>query len=157
MSNLIPRILGWLIVIITLALAPTINTSNAAVATALTASTGNATDMIGMWVVQPFGAPLMILGLLFAGGMFGLGKIGDGTVRGMLDVIGAVILTIVALAMFEEVIGYVDTLLVASTGFADVIYGVIPIILYVGVIAGAGLITAAKAFKGKRKAKSTGY
>ena len=154
MGNLLPRILGWLTVIISLALAPTLNTQNAAVDAAHVAAT-NGTLMIGLGTVVDFGAPLMIISLLFAGTMLGLGKIGDGSIKGMLGVIGMVIVTIVALSMFESVIGYVNTLLVASSGFALVIYGVIPIILYIAIVAGAGAATAYKAFRGKGKSKSS--
>lgn len=147
MQAIIPRIMGWLIVVITLALAPTINTANQAIATS-----GNLTsDMIGMSIVVTFGAPLMILSLLVSGGMFGMGKVGDGTVQGMLGVIGAVILTLVALTMFATVLDYVYALVSAATGFGLVIYGIIPIVLYVGIIAGAGSLTIYKAIKQKRR------
>lgn len=154
MKDLLPKILGWLTVIIGLALAPTINTSNTAVDTAWAVSSNNAT-MIGMGTVVDFGAPLMIIGILFSGAMIALGKVGDGTIKGMMDVIGGCVLTIVALAMFENVIGYVDTLISASTGFAQTVYGVIPIILYVGIIAGAGVYTAVKYFRGRKGKKAT--
>ena len=152
MGNLLPKILGWLTIIITLALAPSINTANVAVIAAITT---NASSFIGMSVITTFGAPLMILALLFTGGMLAAGKVGDGSVRDMMGVIGAVIVTIVALTMFVSVITYVRLLVNNSTGFAVVIYGIIPIILYLGVIAGAGVITAVKSFSGKKSKKST--
>lgn len=155
MGNLLPKILGWLVVIITLALAPTINTSNTAVDAAWAAATNNAT-MIGMDAVLDFGAPLMIIGLLFAGTLLGLGKIGDGTIKGMMSVIGAIVLVIVALSLFESVIDYVDTLITASTGFAQTVYGIIPIILYVAIIASAGIYAGVKGMKGGAKSNK-GY
>jgi hypothetical protein len=157
-TNLVPKILGWLVVIIGLALAPTINTANTAIDTAWAASTNNAT-MIGMGTVVDFGAPLMIIAILFSGAMMGLGKIGDGSIKGMMGVIGACIVTIVALNMFVNIITYVDTLITASTGFAQTIYGIIPIIVYMGVVAGAGVTTAVSYFRGRRKSKksSMGY
>jgi len=149
--NLVPKIMGWLVVIITLALAPTINTYNGYVTDNVTAAT-NASSMIGMTAVDDFAAPLMIISLLFTGSMIGLGKIGDGSVKAILGTIGAVVITIVALAMFGgSIIGYVDTLITASSGFAQTIYGVIPIIIYVAIIAGAGVVTAATYVRGRRK------
>jgi len=154
MGNLLPKILGWLTVIITLALAPTINTQNAAVDTALT-TMGNSTLLIGMDTVIDFGAPLMIIGLLFAGGMLAAGRIGDGSIQSMLGVIGSVIATVIALTMFESVITYVEDLVEAVTGFAQVIYGVIPIILYLAIVAGAGVYAAVKGFGGKKSKKAS--
>ena len=154
MQNLLPRILGWLTVIITLALAPTINTQNAAVDTAMTA-TGNSSLLIGMDTVIDFGAPLMIIGLLFAGGMLAAGKIGDGSIKGMMGVIGSVIGTVIALTMFTSVVTYVEALVEAVTGFAQVIYGIIPIILYLAIVAGAGVMAGVKAFRGRSSKSST--
>lgn len=155
MNNLVPKILGWVTVIIALALAPSINTANTAVDTAWAATTNNAT-MIGMGTVVDFGAPLMIISLLFSGALMGLGKVGDGSIRGMLSIIGACIITIVILNIFPNVLTYVDELITASTGFAQTVYGIIPIILYIGVIAGAGVATAVSYFRGRKKRRSSG-
>jgi hypothetical protein len=155
MGNLVPKIMGWLVVIIALALAPTINTANIAIDTAWGAATQNAT-MIGMGTVVDFGAPIMIISILFSGALIVMGKVGDGTTKSLLDVIGVTILLVVVLSMFTNVITYANTLIAASTGFAQTVYGVIPIILYVGVIAGAGGYSAYKAFrKGKKSKKSS--
>lgn len=154
MGNLVPKILGWVVVIIALALAPTINTSNTAIDTAWAAATNNAT-MIGMGTVVDFGAPIMIISILFSGALIVMGKVGDGTTKSLLDVIGVIVILIIALSMFTNVIDYVDTLISASTGFAQTVYGVIPIILYVGVIAGAGGYSAIKAYRVKKKAKKS--
>lgn len=154
MGNLVPKILGWLVVIIALALAPTINTTNGYISTNVTAAV-NAADMIGMSTVVAFGAPIMIISILFSGALIVMGKVGDGTTRSLMGVISTVVVVIIALSLFVSVIGYVDTLITASTGFAKTIYGVIPIILYVGIIAGAGVGTAIQAFrKGKKSKKS---
>lgn len=156
MTNLVPKILGWVVVIIALALAPTINTSNTAIDTAWGAATNNAT-MIGMGTVVDFGAPIMIISILFSGALIVMGKVGDGTTKSLLDVIGVVVILIIALSMFTNIISYVDTLISASTGFAQTVYGVIPIILYVGIIAGAGGYSAYKAYRSKKKAKKAAY
>lgn len=150
MGNLVPKILGWVTVIVALALAPSINTANTAIDTAWGAATNNAT-MIGMGTVVDFGAPIMVIGLLFSGGLLAMGKVGDGTIKGMMSIIGACVITIVVLNIFPNVITYVDDLITASTGFAQTVYGVLPIILYIGVVAAAGVTTAVSYFRGKSK------
>jgi hypothetical protein len=155
LGNLVPKIMGWLVVIIALALAPTINTTNGYISSNVTAAVHGA-SMIGMSTVVAFGAPIMIISILFSGALIVMGKIGDGSTKSLMGVIGTVIVVIIALSMFVSIIGYVDTLITASTGFAQTIYGVIPIILYVGIIAGAGGVSAYQALrKGKGKKKST--
>ncbi len=149
MSNLLPKILGWLIVIITLALAPSINTANAAVIAAVVAAGTANTSMIGMSTIEQFGAPLIVISLLFSGTMLGLGKVGDGSVSAMMGVIAAVIGTIVAITLEASVIGYCATLITASATFAKTIYGIIPIVTYVAIIGGAGGYAAYKAFSKK--------
>ena len=135
-AGLLPRVFGWLIVIITLALSPTINTANEAIIA------GNNTNLIGLAAIDDFGAPIIIIGLLFTGGVFGVagirGKTGNVSTKDMLSVVGAVVGTILALTLFLQVMTYVNLLIGHdATGFADVIYGIIPIVLYVGIIAGA--------------------
>jgi hypothetical protein len=152
MNNLVPKIMGWLVVIIALALAPTINTTNGYISSNVTAAV-NASHMIGMTTVVAFGAPIMIISILFSGALLVMGRVGDGTTKSLMDVIGVVVVLIIALSLFVSVIGYVDTLITASSGFAQTIYGVIPIILYIGIIAGAGGYSAYKAFKKGKKSK----
>ncbi len=162
MQNLVPKIMGWLVVIITLALAPTINSANTAVDVAHAAAT-NGTLMIGLGTIVDYGAPLMIIGLLVAGGMFGVaglrGQMQSASIRDMLEVIGAVIVVILALSMFTSVISYVNTLIVGSTGFAQTLYGVIPIVLYVGIIAGATIVVGGKykSLRKGRRSSASGY
>jgi hypothetical protein len=153
MGNLVPKIMGWLVVIIALALAPTINTTNGYISSNVTAAV-NSADMIGMSTIVAFGAPIMIISILFSGALIVMGRVGDGTTKSLMSVIGTVIVVIIALSMFVNVISYVDTLITASTGFAQTIYGVIPIILYIGIVAGAGGVAAYKALKGKKGKKS---
>lgn len=152
-GKLVPSILGWLVVVITLALAPTIETYNGYVTSNVSGAT-NSAYMLGMTAIDDFAGFLIIMGLLVSGGFFAVGgmKTKSTTIKDMLEVIGAVILTIVSLAMFSgSVIGYVDALITAATGFAQTAYGILPIILYVGIIAGATAFIGVKAF-GKRRA-----
>lgn len=150
-NKLVPSIFGWLTVVITLALAPTIETYNGHVTTNVTGAT-NAAYMLGMTAVDDFGGFLIIFGLLASGGFFAATAMRRGTTIGdMLQIIGAVILTVIALAMFSgSVIGYIDSLITAGTGFAKTAYGIITIILYLGIISGATAFTTYKAYRKRR-------
>ena len=136
-SGLFSKIMGFLIIIITLALAPTINTAN-------TAITGhdNVSIMIGMVAIGAFGAPLIIIGLLSAGGLFALsgvkGRLGGASMKDMIGVVGSVVVVIVGLTFMVSIMDYVVTLVEASTGFAVTIYEMIPLLIYLTIIASAG-------------------
>ena len=154
-SRLVPGIMGWLVVVITLALAPTIETYNGYV-TANVAAATNASYMLGMTAIDDFGGFLIIFGLLMSGGFFAVtGMRNKNTSVGdMIGVIAAVILTIISMAMLSSsVIGYVDELITAGTGFAQTAYGILTIILYIGIISGATIYTGAKAYR-KRSSRS---
>jgi len=151
-----PKILGFLVIIITLALAPTIATAN-------TAITGhaNVAAMIGMTAIGAFGAPLIILGLLISGGIFAVagakGALGGASVGDLLGVIGTVVVLIVVLTMFDSVMTYTGALYDASSGFAQVIYSIIPIVIYIGIISMAGWtqVRAYRRASGKRRSSSS--
>jgi len=155
MRSLFGRIMGFVMIIVTLALAPTIQTSNDAIIAA------NLSDLTGMTAVSAFGAPLIILGLLVGGGLFAVagvkGRLQGASLGDMLSVIGSVVLVIVSLALFVNVITYVNALIVAGggagAGFGPVIYGIIPLVIYVGVIAAAGY-TQVRAYRRTRGRKS---
>ena len=159
LKDLFPKVMGFIVIIITLALAPTINTANA------TIIADNLTALTGMTAVAAFGAPLIILGLLFSGGFFAVagmrGKMQGASMKDLLSVIGSVVLVIVALSLFTSVIEYVNALILASSGFAVVVYGIIPLLVYIGIIAAAGF-TQVKTYrkysrKSKRASSGAGY
>jgi len=155
LNKLVPAIMGWLVVVITLALAPTIETYNGHVTTNVTAAT-NASYMLGMTAIDDFAGFLMIMALLVSGGLFAVTGMRSKsvTVSDMLQVIGAVIISIIALAMFSgSIIGYIDALITAGTGFAKTAYGILPIIVYVSIISGASAFVARKAIKSRRSTK----
>jgi len=156
MKTLFARIMGFVMIIVTLALAPTIATSNA------TIEAGNLTNLTGMTAVSAFGAPLIILGLLVSGGLFAAagvrGRLAGASVGDMLGVIASVVLVIVSLSLFSSVITYTNQLIAPSaSGFGDVIYGIIPLVIYIGVIAGAGYMQfrAYKKASGKKGGKAS--
>lgn len=154
MQALFSKIMGFLVIIITLALAPSINTANTTVAT------GNLTNLIGMSVVTDFGAPLIVLGLLVVGGVF-VWKGTQGAGMGQLmGTIGLVIVAIVGLTFMADIVDYTNTLIAASSGFAVTLYGIIPLIVYLGIIASVGWV-GYRAYKGggkrSRKAAYANY
>ena len=102
LRKLVPSIMGWLVVVITLALAPTIETYNGHVTTNVTAATNKA-YMLGMTALDDFGGFLMIMSLLVAGGLFAVSGMRNKNynVGDMMQVIGAVIISVIALAMFS--------------------------------------------------------
>ena len=156
-QKLVPSIMGWLVVVITLALAPTIETYNGYV-TANVAAATNLTYMIGMTAIDDFAGFLIIMGLLISGGAFAIGgmKTKTTSIGDMLGVIGAVIITIISLAMFSgSVIGYIDALITAGTGFAQTAYGVLTIIIYVGIIGSATAYIGRKAYRATRSRRSS--
>jgi hypothetical protein len=158
MSKLVPAILGWLVVVITLALAPTIVTYNTAVTTNVAAA-ANAAYMIGMTAVDDFGGFIIIFGLLLSGGFFAVAgmKSKGSTVGDLLSVIGAVVLTVVSLAIFSgSIIGYIDSLVTAgAAGFEKTAYGILAIIVYIGIIGGASAYTGVKAYKKSKSGKKS--
>jgi len=158
LNKLVPAIMGWLTVVITLALAPTIETYNGYVTTNVSAAT-NAAKMIGMTAVDDFGGFLMIMALLVSGGLFAIGgmKNKNYNIGDMMKVIGAVILSVIALAMFSgSIIGYIDALITAGSGFAQTAYGILTIIIYIAIIAGAAAYMSVKAYRSKKGKKSSG-
>ena len=140
MKVLFGRIMGFVMIIITLALAPTIKTANDAIEAA------NLTDLTGMTAVSAFGAPLIIIGLLFGGGLFAVagvkGKMKGASMADMFSVIGSVVLVIVSLSMFTSIMTYARLLIVTTggTGFGFVVYGIVPLMIYIGIIAAAAYV-----------------
>lgn len=139
--------MGFLVIIITLALAPTIYTSNAAVLSYSDTVTGlTDADFVGLTAVAGFGAFIIIFGLLTSGGIFAVagvqGKLANTSVADMLKVIGSVIVIILMLALFTSLLDYVAALVDAADTASDTIgetgFGIIPIVIYVGILASAG-------------------
>lgn len=143
-TNLLGKIMGFLVIIITLALAPTIYTANAAILA--WTGTGLIGQFIGLEAIAGFGGFIIILGLLVAGGLFTLagvrGKLAGASWREILTVVGSVIVIIVTLTMFLTIMDSADTLIAAATAASDTIgttlFGIIPIVVYVGILAAAG-------------------
>lgn len=157
-NKLVPNILAWVAVIIALALGPSIVTANAEV-TANVAAATNATYMIGMTAIDDFGGFIIMLSLLFGGGMLALaGRKGGSSVGDLMSIIGSAILVLVALKIFSgSVIGYIDAMVTAGTGFEKTAYGILAILYYVTVIASAGGYSAYRATRKRRKSRARSY
>lgn len=141
------RIFGFLGIIVTLALAPSIGTANATVAA------DNLTNLIGMSAIVQFGAPLIVLSLLAISGLFAAGKLAAGSMQDLLKIISAVIVAIVGLTFMDQIVDYVNTLIGATaSGFEDTIYGIIPLVIYVFIVGSIGY-GAYKSYKGGKKDK----
>lgn len=154
LTGLFGKIMGYIVIIVTLALAPSIVTTNAAITAHANVSSN---VLIGMSVVSAFGAPLIILGLLTTGGVFAVagarGHLGGATAKDLLTVVGATIVAIVALTFMSTICTYVATLMGSypiGTEFARTIFAIIPLIIYIGIIVTSGW-TVVKTY---RKAKS---
>lgn len=158
LQNLMPKIMGFIVIIITLALGPTVYTANADII-----AWGDLTPFLGLEVVAGFGAFIIILGLLISGGLFTIaglkGQLAGAGMRDILMVVGSVVVIIVMLTMFTSVLDYVDELITAATGAGDDLgeigFGIIPVVIYIGIVAGAGWAQAStyrRLKKGGKKA-----
>lgn len=153
-KKMLSIIFFFLTVIIVLALAPTIQTANATAYATWGAASENS-SMIGMSAVMPFGAPLIILSIMVSFGLLAFGMKEGAGVKDIMAAIGIAIGMIIALTFFDSAIGYCNTLLVASSGIGTVIYGIIPLAVYMGIIASAGTYGVVKFVKGRRKGKKS--
>jgi hypothetical protein len=142
LNKLLPRIMGFLVIILTLALGPTIYTANTTIMEYDSAGTGLA-PFIGMEVTAGFGAFIIIFGLLVSGGIFSIAglknKMVNAGIKDLLLVIGSVIIVIVMLSMFPTILEYTGEMITAATTAGDTIgevgFGLIPVVIYVGVLA----------------------
>lgn len=166
LKGLMPRIMGFIVIIITLALGPAIYTANLGITGWTTTITGTPAggtiaQFLGLSVVAGFGAFIVILGLLIAGGIFAVsgiqGKLANAGMGDILKVVGSVVVIIVMFTLFPSIMNYCDQLIVAakkaSDSLGEIGFGIIPIVIYVGVIAAAGW-SEVSAYKHSRKGGS---
>jgi len=136
LKGIMPKLMWFIAIIVTLALAPYIYTANTAIL-----DWGDLTPFLGLEVVAGFGAFIIILGLLVQGGFFAFKATGGG-MRDILQVVGAVVVILVVLNIFPTVLDYMDDLITAATGAGDSLgevgFGILPVVLYLGLIAAAG-------------------
>lgn len=144
LSNLLPRIMGFIVIIITLALGSTIYTANATIiAWASDPVGGTLASFIGMAAIADFGAVLIILGLLITGGLFALAgvrnRLAGASMKDVFTVVGSVVVVVILLNVFPTILDNVYSLISAATTASDTIgetiFGIIPIIVYIAIIA----------------------
>lgn len=147
-------VFSFLAIIITLAIAVNIKTANAAIESA------NLTNLIGMTVLSSWGAPIIILGLLSMSGVFAYSGItgkGQASTADIFSVVGATLAAVIVLSFFLNIITYTNQLIGAGTSNGDIIYEIIPVVIYLLIIGGsgwAGIRKIQQIRKGKKGSKS---
>jgi len=137
MGRLLAIVYGMLGLVIALTMGLNIQTANA------TLQAANITNLTGMSVMDDWGAALIILGLLTLSGTFiygGVsGKLQATGIADLLWTVGAAIGAVIGLTLMSNIITAANNLIGAVTTDAeDVIWGVIPLLAYGAIIAGAG-------------------
>lgn len=157
------KIFGFLVIAFAAILSPAIYTANIALRT----SANVTTHMPTLVTVAGFGAIIIILGLLFSGGMLAYaGSKGGGGSAGkgeILKVVTSIVGLVVILSMFPGLIitpfhTLIDAAIAAGDAIGQAIYPFIPLLVYVAVIGAAGWAqtSAYKSYKGKGKKKAGG-
>lgn len=160
LKDLLPRIIGFLVIVITIALAPSIYTANLLVVEYGGGS--GLTSFLGMDAISPYGGFLTILGLLVAQGLFAIASFRNsgGSWKDMFAMIGAVIAVIILLNLYVAAIlpGFGDLIAsasAASDSIGETVFGVIPIVIYLGIIIGAVGIQGYKAYSSRKRSKKS--
>ena len=114
-------------------------------------------NLIGMEVLTGFGAPLAILGLLAMGGLFtfgawkGTNQVNMGQI---MQIVGITIAVIVGLTFMTSVVIYSNNLIGdVTTDFEDVIYGIIPLFVYLVIVSLPFIKSYASWHSGKKSRK----
>ena len=163
MGNVMSKIFGFLVIAFAAILSPAIYTANQAIWVSANA-TGHFATML---TVVSFGALIIILGLMFSGGMLayagtrgGGGSAGKGEI---VKVVLSIVSIVVILSMFPGLIitpfhTLIDAAIAAGDAIGQSIYPFIPLLVYVAVIGAAGWAqtSAYKSYKGKGKKKAGG-
>jgi hypothetical protein len=164
--DLLPKIIGFIALVITIALAPSIYTANLSVVNYGGGS--GLTNFIGMGAIAPFGGFLIIFGILIAQGIFNIAGYGGAKASGWKDIlvsVGAVIVVIILLNVYVSAVlpgftGLIASASVASDTIGQTVFGVVPIVIYLAIIIGAigsqGSNVIAKKVGNWRKGKGKG-
>ena len=162
LRDLVPAIIGWIVVIIILSMSPTIAGYNTAITTNVTAAV-NATSMVAMSTITPFGGFLIIITLLLSTGVFAFAasKTKSAGTGDLIAMVGTLIIVIFTLSIYGgTLVGSFDALITAgSAGMEKTVYGFFPILTYVAILAAtpdvAAWRTAGMLRKGKKSSFST--
>jgi hypothetical protein len=153
-ARLLGIVYGALGLVISLSMGLNIQTANEAVQSA------NLTNLIGMEVLDDWGAALIILGLLTLSGTFLYGGVqGTYTSSGVKDliwIVGAAIGAVIGLTLMTNIITAANNLIGAVTTDAeDVVWGFIPLAAYAAIIGGAGWKAGRTIYKMRKSGKKT--
>ena len=141
MSNISGRLMGFIVIGVTIIMSATIYTANAGITSA------NLTNITALSDIAGFGPLIMILGLLFTGGMLTYASFSSPNSKiGKVDIrltVGSVVLLIAVLSVFPGlIISGINNLIGEAIDAGDTdyitVYGLIPTIIYVVVIGGTG-------------------
>ena len=158
-SQLLPKIIGFIVIVITVALSPAVYTANLTVVNYSSLAT-----FLGMTAIAPYGGFLLILGILIAQGLFaiaGARGTGNGGWKDLFTMVGTVVCVIIILNLYSAAIlpgflGLVNAASVASDTIGQTVFAVFPIVIYLGIIIGAiGFSGVKAAGQGKKKSKKS--
>ena len=162
-NGLISRIFGIVAILVVLALISPIYDANTAISAAIT-SASNTSSFLVLPTLVPFGVILIVLGLLFTGGLLAL-KPQSGGIGLIITSVIEVIAVIIILSFFPTIIGQMDGILTTAISASDTIgelfFGtVIPLLIYL-IVAVAPAATGGVAYirsrgKGKRAMAKAG-
>ncbi len=161
LRNLAPKLIGFIAIVITISLAPSIYSANVAVV-----NYGGGSGLVpflGMDAIAPFGGFLAIFGLLATQGIFAIGtlKSGQGTGwRQIMLMIGLVIMTLIFLKVFTAAIlpkfgALISSASVAHDDIGETVFGVVVIVIYLGIILGASVTNAVSEYKRRKKSRGS--
>jgi hypothetical protein len=161
-KELLPKILGFIGIVITIALSPAIYTANLLVVNYGGGS--GLTNFTGMDAISPYGGFLIIFGILIAQGIFNIAGVGgakSSSFKDLLIPVGSVIVVIILLNLYVSAIlpgftGLIASASVASDTIGQTVFGVIPIVIYLIIVIGAIASQGGNALYNKAKGRRGG-
>jgi hypothetical protein len=166
LKSLLPRIIGFLTILIVFALAPNIISANGLVTTMANGTAQNITNFIALSAIHSFASFLIIMGLFVSGGLLAIaGNTGKNVgMKGMLSSVISIVVILVLLTLMPTIITYGNTAIAAAIAAGDTItqlaIAIVVLIVYLGVIASSwtGAVAAGRSMrKGSKKSSTQSY
>jgi hypothetical protein len=150
--KVLPLILFFITVLLIVSLAPQVQTANSTAYATYNGSTEKA-SMIGLGVIMPWGDILILLSIMVSAGLLTMqlkqGGFNLSTVMGPVFVIISVVF---ALSFFDSIITSFNTLIAGTTNSgAKIFYGLVLLMIYLGIIGASGGYQAYQYVKNKKK------
>ncbi len=123
----------FMTVLIVIQLAPDVQTANTAAYNTWGAASENA-SFIGLGTIMPFGDVLIIISIMIAAGLLSMKIASKVNVLEILAPVGLVIAVIIALNFFDSMITSLNTLISGSSGFGQIFYGMLGLMIYLLII-----------------------